>query len=260
MLIGHDVSVRYPGARVAALTGVSIEIKPHSLVAVVGPNGGGKTTLLRALLGSVPLHGGTVELMGQPMAAWSPRERARTIGVVTQREEYPFAWRVEEVVGFGRYARLTALAALSAMDRAAVDKAMTRADVGALAGRRIDTLSGGEWQRVRIARALAQEPKLLALDEPTASLDFGHEMEIFELIRELVRGGLAGILVTHHLNLAAQFADEIVLLHQGRAAARGTPAEVLTPSRLAEVFGWPVEVSLVHGVPHVTPMRRPASA
>jgi len=163
------------------------------------------------------------------------------------------------VVSFGRYARLSALAALSPDDRAAIEKAMIRADVLSLAGRRIDTLSGGEWQRVRIARALAQEPSLLALDEPTASLDFGHEMEIFELVRELVREGLAGVLVTHHLNLASRFADEIVLLHEGRTAARGRPAEVFTPDLLGSVFGWPVQVSELDGVPQITPRRRPGS-
>jgi iron complex transport system ATP-binding protein len=256
VLVGTDVSVSYPGSRLPALAGVSLEVKPHGLVAVVGPNGGGKTTLLRALMGSIPLQGGTVELLGKPIGAWSPRERARIIGAVTQREEYPFAWRVDEVVSFGRYARLSALAGLTAPDRAAIERAMIRADVLALGSRRIDTLSGGEWQRVRIARALAQEPALLALDEPTASLDFGHEMEIFELIRELVRDGLAGVLVTHHLNLAARFADEIILLHQGRAAARGRPSDVLTPDRLAAVFGWPVQVSEVDGVPQITPRRR----
>ncbi len=258
MLVGTEMSVRYPGAARPALATVSVDVNPHTLVAVVGPNGGGKTTLLRALMGTVPLQSGRVELLGRPIGGWPERERARIIGVVTQREEYPFAWRVEEVVSFGRYARLSALAALSVADRNAIERAMIRADVQALAGRRIDTLSGGEWQRVRIARALAQEPRLLALDEPTASLDFGHEMEIFELIRELVHGGLAGVVVTHHLNLAARFADEIVLLHEGQTVARGRPADVLTPDRLAGVFGWPVRVSEVDGVPQITPERRPA--
>ena len=259
MLVATDLSVHYPGVARAALTEVSLEVRPHGLLAVVGPNGSGKTTLLRALIGSVSLQAGTVQLLGRPIAAWPARERARIIGAVTQREDYPFAWRVEEVVSFGRYARLSALAALSAEDRAAIERAMIRADVLTLASRRIDTLSGGEWQRVRIARALAQEPALLALDEPTASLDFGHEMEIFELIRELIQGGLAGVLVTHHLNLAARFADEIVLLHEGRTAARGRPADVLTPDRLAAVFGWPVQVSAIDGVPQITPKRRLAA-
>ncbi len=256
MLVGTDVSVQYPGADRPAVAQVSVDVKPYRLVAVVGPNGSGKTTLLRALMGTVALHSGRVELLGRPIGGWPQRERARIIGAVTQREEYPFAWRVDEVVSFGRYSRLSALAALSAADREAIERAMLRADVLTLAGRRIDTLSGGEWQRVRIARALAQEPALLALDEPTASLDFGHEMEIFELIRELVQGGLAGVLVTHHLNLAARFADEIILLHEGRTAARGRPADVLTSDRLAEAFGWPVRVLEVDGVPQITPERR----
>lgn len=142
MLVGTDVSVQYPGADRPAVAQVSVDVKPYRLVAVVGPNGSGKTTLLRALMGTVALHSGRVELLGRPIGGWPQRERARIIGAVTQREEYPFAWRVDEVVSFGRYSRLSALAALSAADREAIERAMLRADVLTLAGRRIDTLSG----------------------------------------------------------------------------------------------------------------------
>ena len=156
----------------------------------------------------------------------------------------------------GRYARLGPFAAPGAADRAAVADALARCDVAAVAGRTIDSLSGGEWQRVRLARALAQEPRVLALDEPTTSLDVRHEMELFELVRRLVDGGLAGLVITHHINLAARFADRMILLSAGRVAAEGPPAEVLRRETLKEVFGWPVAVTTwCDGSPQVVPLR-----
>lgn len=259
MLAARHLSITFPGASRPALQDVAVDVGPGRLVAIVGPNGGGKTTILRALLGLVRGQG-TVTLAERPIEAWSARERARRIGLVAQREEYPFAWRVSEVVSFGRYAWLPALASLRADDRTVIQRSMERADVADLADRRIDTLSGGEWQRVRIARALAQEPAILALDEPTAALDLGHEMEIFELVRRLVDDGMAAVVVTHHLNIAARFADEMLLLHRGRAVARGTPAEVLEPARLADVFQWPVAVTSQDGLPQVVPLRRPPAS
>jgi iron complex transport system ATP-binding protein len=156
----------------------------------------------------------------------------------------------------GRYARLGPLAAPSPADRAAVADALARCDVLGLADRTIDTLSGGEWQRVRIARALAQEPRILVLDEPTTSLDVRHEMELFELVRRLVTDGLAGLVITHQINLAARFADRILLLSEGRVAGEGRPAEVLREDSLRAVFGWPVAVTTwCDGSPQVVPLR-----
>lgn len=258
MLTAREVTVWYPGAARAAVDGVSLAVAPRELVAIAGPNGSGKTTLMRALLGMVPLAGGSVDLDGRPIGVWRPVERARRVGFVSQREDYPFAWRAEEMVAFGRYAWLPALATLTPRDHDVVARAMSRADVAHLAGRRIDTLSGGEWQRVRIARTLAQESRLLLLDEPTAALDLGHEMEIFELVRELVDDGLAAIVVTHQLNLAARFADRLQLLDGGRVAAQGRAQDVLDPVLLERVFGWPVVVDRqIDGVPQFLPRRKP---
>ncbi|HEX6643334.1 MAG TPA: ABC transporter ATP-binding protein, partial [Gemmatimonadales bacterium] len=129
-------------------------------------------------------------------------------------------------------------------------------DATHLAGRRVDELSGGEWQRVRVARALAQEPRALVLDEPTASLDVRHAMELFELVAELARGGLAALLVTHELNLAARFADRILLLDEGRPAALGRPLDVMRPELLSAVFRWPVRITDAgDGAPQVVPLR-----
>ncbi|HWA15993.1 MAG TPA: ABC transporter ATP-binding protein, partial [Gemmatimonadales bacterium] len=215
------LTVRYPGTDRPALEAVPFTLGAGELVAVVGPNGSGKTTLLRALLNLVPVEQGLVTIAGKPLRGWSPRELARQVGVVSQREEAVFPLRVSETVALGRYAHLGPVGAPAETDAAVVEESMQRADVQALAGRRTDTLSGGEWQRVRIARALAQQPRMLLLDEPTASLDIRHEMEILELARRLCQDGLGILLVTHHLNLAARYADRLLLLHHGRVAASG---------------------------------------
>jgi iron complex transport system ATP-binding protein len=256
ILRAEDATVRYREAAGDALAGLDLTLAAGELVAVVGPNGGGKTTLVRALLGLVPLARGRVTLDDRPLRAWRRQDLAQVIALVPQLEETPFSWRVEEMVTFGRYARLGALSPVSREDREAVDRALARCDVAEFRRRRIETLSGGEWQRVRIARALAQEPRLLVLDEPTASLDLGHEMELLELVQRLVREGLAALVITHHLNLAARYADRMLLLDRGRAVAAGTPREVLRPELLATVFRWPVSVvSLDDGSPQIVPLR-----
>jgi iron complex transport system ATP-binding protein len=250
------LEVRYAGTERLALRGVSVRVEAGELLAVAGPNGSGKTTLVRAVTGLVPLGAGEVRVQGRSLARWPREELARVLGVVPQREDIAFPLRVDETVMLGRYARLGPLGAPRAEDLAAVAAAMARCDAGPLAARSTDTLSGGEWQRVRLARALAQEPSLLLLDEPTASLDVRHEMEILELIRELVDHGLSAMVITHQLNLAARFADRIVLLNEGRVVADGAPGDVLHRDTLTAVFQWPVAVTTWRdGSPQVVPLR-----
>jgi iron complex transport system ATP-binding protein len=250
------VTARYRGAERPALDRVSCAVAEAQLVAVVGPNGSGKTTLVRVITGLLASEQGAVLVQGRPVGEWRRSALARVLGVVSQREEVVFPLRVDETVMLGRYARLGALAAPSAGDRAAVQAALERCDVAHLVDRSVDSLSGGEWQRVRIARALVGEPRALVLDEPTASLDVRHEMELFELIRQLVADGLAGLVITHHLNLAARFADRMVLLNGGAVVAEGTPQEVLRRETLSRVFEWPVAVTTwCDGSPQVVPLR-----
>jgi iron complex transport system ATP-binding protein len=257
ILEARDLTVRYRGLAGPAVDGVSCGVAPSRLVAVVGPNGSGKTTLVRALAGLVAPESGSVLLRDRPVASWSRPALARVMAVVSQREEVTFALTVDEAVMLGRYAHLGPLAAPRAADRSVVTAALARCDVTDLAGRSVDTLSGGEWQRVRVARALAQEPEVLVLDEPTASLDVRHEMELFELVRQLVDGGLAGLVITHHINLAARFADRMILLDRGRIAAEGAPVDVLRREVLDRVFQWPVAVTRwADGSPQVMPLRR----
>ena len=251
------MTVRYRGATAPALHQVDCVVAPEALVAIVGPNGSGKTSLTRALLGHLSLVEGVVTLDGRAVAQWERRALAREIGVVTQREDTPFPMRVRDAVMMGRYPRLGALRAASAADVAVVERSLARCDVADLADRAVDTLSGGEWQRVRMARALAQEPRFLVLDEPSAALDLRHEMELFELIERLVQDGLGALVVSHHLNVAARFADQVVMLAAGRVAAAGTPDAVFRTELLAQVFGWPISVGVgPDGRPQVTPLRR----
>ena len=257
ILAVDGVSYRYPGAETEALTGVTLGVRAGELHAVLGPNGSGKTTLLRVALGSLAPRAGAAAILGRPASGWAPRELARVVGVVTQREDNLFPQRVRDTVTLGRYARLPVWGGEGAADRAAVDRALARCDALHLAARWVWTLSGGEYQRVRLARALAQEPRLLVLDEPTANLDLRHEMQLFELVRALVeRDDLAVVLVTHHVNLAARFADRVLLLAGGRPAGAGTPAAVLTPDAVAQVFAWPVAMTPFDGRPQVTPLRQ----
>jgi iron complex transport system ATP-binding protein len=260
-LEADSVRVLYPGAATPSLDMVSFAVSSGELVAVAGPNGSGKTTLMRALLGLVPIAAGQVTLDARPLATWSRRAVAETIGALPQREEPAFPLTISEAVLMGRWSRLGPVAAAGAADRAAIADALARCDLVGFEQRGIDTLSGGEWQRVRLARALVASPRLLLLDEPTAALDMGHEMALFEFLRGLVRDGLGVLVITHDLNLAARFADRMVLLHHGRAVASGAPTTVLRPDVLAGVFEWPVEVTLrPDGAPQVRPLRRPDPA
>lgn len=259
---------RYPGAPRPALEAIDFTVERGSFYAILGPNGSGKSTLLRLLLGTLTPNAGTVLHAGKPVGDWSRRELARRIGVVPQGEEPVFAIGVRELVAMGRYPHLGPWKREDDDDRRAIDEAMARCRVACFADRALATLSGGERQRARIARALAQEPETLVLDEPTAALDVRHEMEIFELLGTLAeRDGVTVVLVTHNLNLAARYADRILLLDRGSVAAEGAPARVLERETLESVYGWPIAVT-THpgpgpdaGAPQIVPLAAtPAAA
>ena len=251
-------AVRYPRSDTDALAGVSLEAVRGTLTAVVGPNGSGKSTLVRALIGRVGLAGGAILVDGTPVGGMSRREIARRVAVVTQREELTFPLPVPEYVALGRFPHLGLWHSADASDRRAVDASIEIAGVTALRARRLDALSGGEWQRVRLARALAQSGEALVLDEPTAFLDVGHEMAVFELLHRLAREGRAVLLVSHNLNLVARFAGHMVLLHRGSVAASGTPEEVMRAEILERVYEWPLVVTRdpAVGAPVLVPLRR----
>ena len=259
MIEWHDVSVRYHGASDDALHGVSFAAAAGSITAVVGPNGSGKSTLVRALLRRVPLRTGRIAVGGRDIGAMSQRDLARAVAVVVQREEPAFPIRAREYVALGRTPwSSTWSEAGDARGQSAIDEAVAIADVSSLLDRHTDELSGGEWQRLRLARAIAQESAAIVLDEPTTFLDIAHEMGAFELLAELAQRGRTVLAVSHQLNLVSRFADYVVLLNRGRIAAAGTPDEVMRASVLESVYEWPLVVSRdpAVGAPTLVPLRR----
>ena len=254
-----DLVVSYAQARRNAVDGVSFVVPRGQLTALAGPNGSGKSSIVRALLRRADIVGGAVTVDDRDVSTFSYAELARLVAVVPQREEAAFPARVREYVALGRYPHLGLWRAPAEDDARAVDQALAQAGVDDLADRNTDELSGGEWQRVRIARALAQKTPALVLDEPTTFLDVAHEMAIFELLSSLARSGLAVLLVSHQLNLVARFADTIVLLDEGKIASSGPPAEVMKAEKLEAIYRWPVVVTRdpAIGAPALVPLRRP---
>jgi iron complex transport system ATP-binding protein len=255
-----DVVLRYPRAARPAVGGVSLDAPRGAITAIVGPNGSGKSTLVRALLGRLVPESGAIAIDGAPLAGLSRLEAARRVALVPQREEPAFPLMVRDFIALGRYAHGGVWSGETPADRTAIGAAAERAGVGEFLERRTVELSGGEWQRVRIARALAQGGDALVLDEPTAFLDVAHEMAVFELLDALAREGRAVLLVSHQLNLVARFATRIALLHGGALAAFGAPEEVMRGDLLERVYEWPLVVSRdpAVGAPVLVPLRHRA--
>jgi iron complex transport system ATP-binding protein len=252
------VHARYSAGAADVLSDVSISVQAGGITAVVGPNGSGKSSLVKTLLRRLAVRRGTVQVEGRRLEDWPRRELATRLAVITQREEAAFPMTVEEYVTLGRYPKLGEWSAPAFEDRAAIDESLSITDIVPMARRRIDELSGGEWQRVRLARALAQGGAALVLDEPTAFLDIAHEMAVFELLASLARErGQAVLLVSHQLNLVSRYADHIVLLDRGRVAAEGAPDDVMHGPILERVYGWPLVVTRdpAIGAPMLVPLR-----
>jgi iron complex transport system ATP-binding protein len=212
---------------------VSLAVEPGSVVGLIGPNGSGKSTLLRAVYRLLRPAAGLVRLGGDNVWQLSAKESARRTGVVVQETPSDFEFSVGEVVAMGRTPHKGMLAADTAADADIVAAALRRVHMRAFAERQFNTLSGGEKQRVLIARALAQQPRFLVLDEPTNHLDIHYQLEILELVRSL---GITTLITLHDLNLAAAYCQQLYMLQAGRIVAAGLPEEVLTPERLREVF------------------------
>ncbi|HEY8492473.1 MAG TPA: ABC transporter ATP-binding protein [Myxococcota bacterium] len=238
------------------LAGAELSVAPGEVVGLLGRNGAGKTSLLRVACGLVAPDAGAVWLEGRPLAAWRRRERARAVAFVPQETHFPFPFTVAEVVLMGRAPHLGWLGFESRHDLDAAHDAMTQLGIEALAERPVPSLSGGERQLAVVARALAQEPRLLLLDEPTAFLDLRHRLDVLARVRAFAAAGGSALVVSHDLGLAARACDRLALLAGGRILAAGPPAEVLVPELLREAFA--IEAHVVpgpDGAPVVVPVR-----
>ncbi len=241
------------GGGAFTLAGVSLDVPRGAFLGLLGPNGCGKTTLLKILSGTLAPHAGTVTLDGTPLASLSRRAIARRIAIVPQETHPTFDFTVLEMVLMGRHPHLGALTVEGPADIAIAEEALAATGTAHLAGRAYMTLSGGEKQRVVIAGALAQRPDVLLLDEPTASLDLGYQVEIAALLRRLSRERqVTQVIATHDLNLAASLCDHLVLLRGGRVLAQGPTADVLTAAHVEALYGVPAEVAFHHGAGHLT--------
>jgi iron complex transport system ATP-binding protein len=237
----RDVAFGYGGS--FRLEAVSFDVAPGEIVGVIGPNGSGKTTLVRLLTLVREAQRGEIRLGGVPLRRIGRRGLARQVAVVPQDLAPAFTLSVEELVLMGRHPHAVGRFFEGPADVAAARRAMALTGVADLAGTPLEALSGGERQRAVLARALAQEPRLLLLDEPTSHLDLRHQREIVGLLRTLNRSqAMTIVLVSHDLNLAAELADRLLLLVGGRVARLGTPAEVLDEAALEAAYGCPVRV------------------
>lgn len=248
----QEASIGY--GRRAVLRHINLSVSPGEVVAIVGPNGVGKSTLVRAGCGVLPLQAGEVRIDGRSLSSMSPEERARHVAVVPQAVHLPQAFTVFSVVLTGRTPYLGWFERESESDRQIARQALYRVGLAAEAQRKVGELSGGEQQLTLVARALAQRAPVVVLDEPTAHLDLRHQDAVLKLIRALAdEENLAVLLTLHDLNLVARFCDRVALLSDGGIRKLGLPVEVLTPEELAAVYGVEIHVMShpIHGTPLV---------
>lgn len=234
LLHAEGLSVGYPGRVVGA--GLSLELRGREVLALLGPNGCGKTTLLKTVLGLLPALAGSVRLQGRALADWPLAERARVVAYVPQGQASTFGFTALEMVLMGRTAHLGLIARPGAKDRAIALQALERLGIAHLAQRSVHEVSGGERQLVLIARALAQQPQAVLLDEPTASLDFGNQGLVMRAIRSLAHEGLAVLFTTHDPNQALRCADRALLMREGRVLGEGAVGQVIEAEGLRALY------------------------
>jgi iron complex transport system ATP-binding protein len=238
MLVAERVSFAYHTAAPPVVDEVSLTIQPGELTGILGPNGSGKTTLLKMLSGTLTPSSGTIAFDGRTLSAWKRRDLARRIALVPQETHAPFDFTVLDIVLMGRFPHLGTFALEGPADLLIAKQALASTATSELEDRLFSALSGGEKQRVVIASALAQGPELLLLDEPTASLDLGHQLDVQLLLEGLNRDrGVTMVLSTHDLNLAAALCRHLILLRDGRVIAQGPTGDVLTPAAVRTLYG-----------------------
>jgi iron complex transport system ATP-binding protein len=236
------------------LRGLDLTAEPGRLTAIIGRNGAGKTTLLKTLAGLLAPNAGSVRLDGRALAGWERHGLARALAYLPQERLVHWALTARAVVALGRLPHQPFGAGESRADSAAIDAALAAMDAAHLAHRPVPELSGGERARVLIARALAQEPRVLIADEPAAGLDPAHQLTLFRHLAGLAEAGRTVVVAVHDLSLAARFCHSVALVHEGRTLAAGTPQQVLIPEHLATAYGIRAHVHDLDGVPVVLPL------
>jgi len=240
MLRAERLAFGFPGRTVGE--GIDFTLAPGEVLCLLGPNGGGKTTLIRTLLGLLAPHAGSIHLNQTPLQDLNRSEIARTVGYVPQAHAGAFAYSVRDMVLMGRTAHMNLFAAPSAQDRNAATQAIETLGIATLADRAFTEISGGERQLALVARALAQAPQVLVMDEPTSSLDFGNQVRVLGHVRRLAAQGIAVLMSSHQPDQALQCADRALLLAEGKAIALGAPREVVTPASLKRLYGVDVRI------------------
>ncbi|UIP00461.1 ABC transporter ATP-binding protein [Halobaculum sp. CBA1158] len=255
VLVAEDLVLAYPDSDAPVIDGVTHGFPEGRVTALVGPNGSGKSTLLRGLAGRLEPRSGTVALRDRPLDDYGDRERARELARLPQEPTAPDGISVEELAYHGRYPHRGFLDTVDDADVAAVDRAVGLVGIGHLRDRPLADLSGGQRRLAWVAMVLAQEADVLLLDEPTTFLDLRHQLAVMEVVRTLREDDeTTVVLVLHDVEQAARYADEMVVLHEGRIHATGPPASVLEPAMLAEVFGIDAEVDDGRFGPRLTPI------
>lgn len=248
----RGVGVRYREGEPEVLRDIDLRVQGGGLTAVLGPNGAGKTTLVRVLTGVRSPTRGDARFLGLPLPEWPRAELAKRLAVVSQEPPPSVPLTVREYVTLGRNPYASPWSSVGASGRELVGRTLARTGLADLDTRPVSDLSGGERQRAKLARALAQEPEVLVLDEPTAHLDIGHGLWVFDAMRELVSDhGLTVVCITHDMNLASRYAARIVLLADGGVVATGPPRDVLQPSALEAAYGCAVDVRDLAELGHV---------
>jgi iron complex transport system ATP-binding protein len=242
-----NVTYRYNGSRQPVLENLSLDIPAGTATAILGPNGSGKTTLLRLLVGVLRSQEGEIRFAGWPQGSYSRREMGQLIGLVPQDEHIPFDFSILEYVLLGRAPYLRSLATPTEADHQVAREVLHTAGLEGLQDRPLPKLSGGERQLAVVARALAQQPRILLMDEPAAHLDLSNQGRLLSIMRNLVAGGTTLILTTHDPNLAAAVASFAVLMRDGRILAAGQAGSILTSEKLSATYGAPVEVFQIDG-------------
>lgn len=249
MLQAENISFGYTSFK-PLINSFSLELRQKELLGLIGPNGAGKTTLFRLLSGYLQPSQGAIFLSGRDVRHLSHRERAGLLAVVPQHVKFPLPYTVRQLVKLGRTSKLSPLLPLSDNDHQAIRDAINRMELDELADAPFDQLSGGESQRAILAAALAQEPTVLLLDEPTASLDLKHTVKLMELLDQLRGDGLAVMMISHDIELAARRCSRLILLNKGGIVAQGAPRDVITQELILKAYGCKVTVCRgQHGEP-----------